>query len=126
MKDLTCNDCGKTVGTCSCVTHIPSARQEAERIVHEANTEYQQECVTTTYRDDEKLVTLIAASLHAAEQRGREPLKEIAELLPGWREVVAEIDDLPKSEVLGKAMWATLNQMDDMKKRLDTALREGT
>ena len=57
------------------MTPHPSARQEAERIVREANTEYQQECVTTTYRDDEKLVTLIAASLHAAEQRVTERLR---------------------------------------------------
>lgn len=36
-------------------------------------------------------------------------------LLGGWREVIAEIDDLPKHEALGKAMWACLDQIDDIK-----------
>ena len=54
----------------------------------------------------------------------RKMLREIQTLLPGWREVVAEIDDLPKSEVLGKAMWAVLNQMDDKVKALAALLDE--
>ena len=42
-------------------------------------------------------------------------LVEIKQLLPGWRKVVAEIDDLSKPEHVGKAMWAVLNQMDGLK-----------
>lgn len=43
----------------------------------------------------------------------RADLRAMLPLMAGWREVIAEIDDLPKSEALGKAMWACLNQIDD-------------
>ncbi|MFA5376537.1 MAG: hypothetical protein WC455_12395 [Dehalococcoidia bacterium] len=53
-------------------------------------------------------------------------LKIIEAEIPGWREVVAEIDDLAKSESLGKAMWVTLDQMDGALKFIHTLLaKEG-
>jgi len=42
---------------------------------------------------------------------------ELVQLCGGWREVIAELDDMPKSEVLGKAMWACLDQIDIWKKQ---------
>jgi predicted nucleic acid-binding Zn-ribbon protein len=43
-------------------------------------------------------------------------------LVPGWREVIAELDDMPKNEVLGKVMWACLNQIDSWKKQANAAI----
>ncbi len=54
--------------------------------------------------------------------RLREVLDYVAPLLGGWREVIAEIDDLGKDEVLGKAMWAALDQIDDVKKKIRAVL----
>lgn len=42
----------------------------------------------------------------------------------GWREVIAELDDMPKSEALAKAMWACLNQIDRWRKEAKAAIAE--
>lgn len=46
-------------------------------------------------------------------------LKKGLSLIGGWREVIAELDDVPtKSDVLTKGMIASLDQMDEWKKSL--------
>lgn len=56
--------------------------------------------------------------LQAKLAQAQEALEKIKRLLPGWREVVAELDDMQKPEALGQAMWVTLNQMDEVKASL--------
>ena len=65
----------------------------------------------------------------AASRNENKKMREITEkirvLLPGWREIVAEIDDLPKPFELGKAMWAVLDQMDESGNRLTALIKKG-
>ncbi len=51
-----------------------------------------------------------------------EACEQIAPLLGGWREVIAGLDDMPKDEVLGKAMWACLDQIDEAGKLIRAAI----
>ncbi len=52
--------------------------------------------------------------------------RDIEELIGGWRELIAELDDMPKSEALGKAMWAALDQIDQTTKLLHVAIVKAT
>lgn len=45
-------------------------------------------------------------------------------LIGGWREVIAELDDMPKNEALGKAMWICLDQIDEFKHVYDALDKE--
>jgi hypothetical protein len=87
---------------------------------------------------DECLETI--ADVHAddgetMESRGRmiaavprllDALRTVLPLLGGWREVIAELDDMPKSCSLSKAMWASLDQIDEARKELGAAIRLAT
>ena len=66
-----------------------------------------------------------------AEARARVLINELKRVLAlvdsfigGWREVIAELDDMSKSEALGKAMWACLNQIDLTRKEIRAALAQ--
>ncbi len=54
----------------------------------------------------------------------RKLLEEAVQLSGGWRELIAELDEMPKSESVGKAMWAALDQIDDWKKQALAKLKE--
>ena len=62
------------------------------------------------------------ARLIAAAPELLAALESLAPLLGGWREVIAEIDDLAKNEALGKAMWACLDQIDAAKSAIRAAI----
>ena len=50
--------------------------------------------------------------------------KAVLENIGGWRELIAELDDMPKNEAVGKAMWAALDQVDGCKKALRAAIKD--
>jgi hypothetical protein len=80
---------------------------------------------------DADLIDRLIAELRRlqSEQRWNEvDLKMLAALrtvdncIGGWREVIAELDDLGKSEAVGKAMWACLNQIDRVRPGIRAAI----
>ena len=44
--------------------------------------------------------------------------KALLPLMGGWRELIAMLDDMPKDESVGKAMWAALDHIDHTKRAL--------
>ncbi len=53
-----------------------------------------------------------------APQLSGDLVGETLRVLGAARELVAELDDMPKDEALGKAMWSSLDQIDSLRKRL--------
>jgi len=91
--------------------HVPAVMKAAEEIgnyVHEM-------IELRPCRINETMIERFADSIAST---GADLIPEITKLMPGWREVIAEIDDLPKNEALGKAMWACLDQIDALLARL--------
>lgn len=66
--------------------------------------------------------SLQRAHLFATAQELLEVIEAIMPLLGGWREVIATLDDMPKGEALGKAMWACLDQIDASKEDIRAAI----
>ena len=64
------------------------------------------------------------ARLREQVRQLREGLKSTYGVIGGWREVIAELDNMPKDEVLGKAMWACLDQIDDQTNLFRTLIIE--
>ena len=77
--------------------------------------------------EKEWIAAAIADGMNLAHERSGADeifaaLKAISVHIGGWRELIAMLDDMPKNEVVGKAMWAALNQIDDLGEQARTAL----
>ena len=51
-------------------------------------------------------------------EEGMALLADVSRFIGGWRELIADLDDLSKNEATGKAMWAALDQIDRVSPRL--------
>jgi len=76
------------------------------------------ECVDA-YRDAiEKRVRGERDAEAVAAERARWEAVVTPELLGGWRELIAMLDDMQKDEAVGRAMWVALDQIDRAKAAL--------
>lgn len=64
--------------------------------------------------DAERVIAAVAALLPLKERldAATRELRRVYNELPGWRELITELDDMPKDEAIGQAMWVVLDQMD--------------
>lgn len=110
--------------------HYTDAMVDDMRKLYEEQIEVLKAKPITEHPDVQKLIILYSQlqtkydTLQASHTKLLEEVKYVKDRIDGWREVIAELDDMAKSEPLGKAMWVCLDQIDIWKNSAKRALSE--